>query len=158
LDSRRTASASDAGQGISLPYAYAKKVEPSQTDARAAISLGLYSGGATGVRTVDRSSLPVFAPVLVAFKLRSQYRLSDYGPDRVLELLLLFITVEAHEPLNRFFGIHKAMVAQGWQPVGPAECVARIDGRSVRGGGLYWLSRSTVTLGSMIASSRPSPL
>lgn len=65
-----------------------------------------------GRRLVDRSSLPVFAHLLVAFKLRSHYRLSHYVSDRVLEFLLLSIRVEAHEHLNGFFGIHGAMVAQ----------------------------------------------
>jgi len=38
-------------------------------------------------------------------------RLLHDGLNRVLELLLLFIRVEPHEPLDRFFGIHGAKLA-----------------------------------------------
>lgn len=111
MDSRRTASASEAGQGINLPYAYARNVESSQTDLGAAISAGPDSGGATGARSVERSSLPVFVRLLVAFKLRSLDRQPHEATDSLFELLLLFPVVHHHERVDRLFSpLHGVMV------------------------------------------------
>jgi hypothetical protein len=69
-----------------------------------------------GARTsVDRSSLPVFAPLLVAFKCCSQYRQPHEVADGGLKLLLLLPVVFHHKSVSCLFPpflLHAVMVAQ----------------------------------------------
>ena len=64
--------------------------------------------------SVDRPSLPVFVPLVVALKRCSLYRQPHEVANRGFELLLLFPIVHHHERVDCLFPpLHEVMVSRG---------------------------------------------